>query len=820
MRKLLTILFFALTAVSLFGQAVSSTQMKFTYTIPLQVQTSAGVYDSTGGLIRTLWSNQVRQPGTFTYAWNGLDDLGNQAPAGNYTIKVLRNNVTYTWDGPIGNTGNSWTSDTNNWTGFGLPPFIKLCFVDGTGWIADAESEGQYNLGWLDSHNPNSPHILNPNYLNQVINFSDCATDGTNMYMMNEGGAFATITWTTIFGATTMQSGAFTNGTALVGQTGSGTANNGFNNTTLSIIDQGTAGTNIPTGIAVQPSGNILAISHGSFVFGNTNPPGTNTVFLYDKVTGLATGTNITINDPQQMAFSANGLWVISGSTLALVTGVGTSNTITNPITGLSNPVAVAVERNNNHLFVLDGGTSQQLKEYDATNTLVRTYGDLGGYTDHDPNITLTRLNLDSMATLGTTTRIGAWVSVQENGDVWFSDAGTGARILHVTPSGNTFNYVNQIDYTPTSYNAVIDHNDPTRLFRAYLEYQIDYSVPNQPGDPDPTQGGNGSWKLVRNWEVSGPASLPVGVSDKDVMLSVETLSNGRTYAQVITGVPGGSILDDYEVELPATGPMRYIQTDGRFLQFILQRDGSLTSTNPYSNAVTTSFSVTKQALTGFDSSGNPLRAAAVNVATVNVNPDAQPININGWSIVTPMWPTTGGVYPIYQAPFKGTLGFPHLAGVVAGRSSYLWMNNRERCMVYPDFQGGFSCVDGFGGHAGIAAPAEGHHIIAGYDGQYATWGNSYSDYYEDGLLVGEFTQANPSRSRVINVTPPIAPSGFAGNIGGEMLATVGSDIYMYIPTESGFLPIERWDIGNLSSIHEDSGTGALGDSITLTRLF
>src|SRR5215471_18821563 len=67
---------------------------------------SAGVYDSTGMLVRTLWNAVDNAPGEANpaAAWDGLLDDRSVAPAGNYTVKVLTHACTYTWEGVVGNT--------------------------------------------------------------------------------------------------------------------------------------------------------------------------------------------------------------------------------------------------------------------------------------------------------------------------------------------------------------------------------------------------------------------------------------------------------------------------------------------------------------------------------------------------------------------------------------------------------------------------------------------------------------------------------------------------------------------------------------------
>jgi hypothetical protein len=258
-------------------------------------------------------------------------------------------------------------------------------------------------------------------------------------------------------------------------------------------------------------------------------------------------------------------------------------------------------------------------------------------------------------------------------------------------------------------------------------------------------------------------------------------------------------------------------------------RDGSLQQFGGSGTSPNLTYKVWRYPLTGFDGSGNPIwPSRATFAATVNSNIDTQPkLQGNGYSVPY-AWPSTNGVYVIYQAGAGTTLGHPHLGAFVAGNSSFIWQTHRDECMHVPLFDGGFPSGDntrghacpgtnGYGGHAGINAYAEGKYIYSIYDGQYATWGNKFDQWSEDGLLIGEFTQASPTVSRRIGKTPPLIPYGFAANFLQAAVATVGSDQYLWVGSESGFTPLSEWHISNLGSIVEATGSGRLGSSISLT---
>src|SRR5262245_59383062 len=56
---------------------------------------SAGVFDSTDKLVRTLWSAKTDDPRTTNPAagWDGTLDDGTVAPSGTYTVKLLSHNI-------------------------------------------------------------------------------------------------------------------------------------------------------------------------------------------------------------------------------------------------------------------------------------------------------------------------------------------------------------------------------------------------------------------------------------------------------------------------------------------------------------------------------------------------------------------------------------------------------------------------------------------------------------------------------------------------------------------------------------------------------
>ena len=363
----------------------------------------------------------------------------------------------------------------------------------------------------------------------------------------------------------------------------------------------------------------------------------------------------------------------------------------------------------------------------------------------------------------------------------------------------------------------------PTRVFSGLLEYDVSYdpSIPLSPGDPDPSLGGNGSWKLVRNWAIcadGASGSAHTGISSGNIN-SAERLNNGKAYVEVSSG----SNLLVYRLSDDGTSPMISTTTsftDWKWKQ--LFRDGSLGYTEVASSPIGYTNTVYISSLLGFDSSANPIWNAGDAVAAVTSNSISQPHISGGWNTpFTGVEATTGGYYPIYMQGHiynsTSTTNYPHLGAFVSGNPSYSWTAMPEVCYRIPDYHGEYPCTNSYGGHNGIGPErTEGRSIFLMYDGQYASYGDQIYQYWEDGLLVGQFGNRYPYLNRVYYPAPP----GQAGNIGSFSTVSYNGDIYLYHSDEADHSPIHRWHISNLQSIHEYSATALPGVLTPVQLLF
>ena len=736
-------------------------QILFSFFLPTEAATSAVVYDLNGLLIRTLWSNQHYPAGSRVANWDGKDDTGNVVAAGTYQIRLFYNNVTYTW-GVIGDTSTSWTAP-NSWDAQSKLP-VDMAIAGGIAYTANAYSEGGKNASSFALAAPQQPTALNSaGYLDED---QYVTTDGINVYFAQVGSGWpASVPYVMAWNVAANGYYVFPSGVVPTDGT-----------KVTSVIDQG----NVAAGIAVQTTGNILAVSHAA----------ANQIMLFDKTSGAQLST-ISVPSPGRMAYSPAGvLWYISNATV-------TNGSVTLP--GLVAPLTVAIDPATSNVLVADGGSSQQVKTFNAAGVLLSTYGTLGGYTDCSPTVSKTRLWLDNTAGVGYTTQ--TLLAVAPDSSFWVGDPGN-ARILHISAAGA---YIEEISFLRYLYYVAIDHQNPTRVFADALEYTVDYSRSIQPGD-----GGNPTWALSRNWA----ACVPTGYTGQFGFRfsQVQTLPNGLTYAMT------SSLTGPYNqlAQLPATGPLRFsgqLLTPTQYVFQFFDHSGNLAYWN-----FTTINNVAVQVaysspLTGYDANNWPTYGPAVTVASVpNTAGTITPNGYSGWGQWFAPIPTTGGYYPTYQTAISTPGQDRHLGAVLAGGKNWSWVAAPGAILAAPDGHGTFTDIQPFGGHGGIAAFSEGRFILQGYDGQWGTYASQWMLWSEAGALIGQFGHGFPTPAPVDGTEYPSA----AGNIWTMTTATNGNEIYLYNSDEGYHPGIHQWRISGLDSIHELAGRAPLGGTTML----
>ena len=814
----------------------------FGFNLGANCYTSAGIYNANNELVRTLWRRVYYLSGKYcNFPWDGTDDDGHLLPIGNYTIKVLCNDVTYAWDGVIGNTSSSFS---NFHRGTNSDNVLDLAF-DGGQYIYEAfgYNEGDYDIRRFNINRPQVPaHVIHNNY---CTNYGLVATDGTTLYLANVGNP-PDVTHTTFIIAYKNNDFSQTLFPAY-GRTATLVQTNGDATTFHDCIDihsSGTKGNAYPraTGLAVQRAGGapfrsdggtILAVAHGDTVQMIDKTPqtvlGSDRIYLYEKTSGKAVGS-IHITNPQRIAFDprTGDLWILSiartGINAGTITKMASSNfndlgQVHTPkkqidagvavVTGLSQPLAINVSPDGTTVLVADGGASQQIKAFSTQNgELLWSYGQPGGYST-SPTVTNDKFHFGEGVGLTSTTSAGGAFDGFWVGDGGCHHGGTN-RILNVSSTRAFRQGIGCLSYSNT---VAVVPDDPTRIFWNLLEFKVDYSKPLLPGNA------NHSWTMVNNWAAGTRAPLfnggPHSFFSHDKHL----------YGLVVPTITSGSNGDELD-EFPSDGVMRYTgksfqsqysNSGDQNVAFSLFSNGDLRSSKVDAKGNQTFYRQTISKT--LDAHHNPSWAHPVVLATAVAsakNPQTQKGNpfASQWQL-----PITASNDIVVFDQDRLSTGW-HLGGVPIGGNHFRWRASPTVTSDVPmDGLGSFDVGDGVT-YAGNKVVAEGHNIFYGYHGEF--WNqreaSQYMHFYDDGLFVGQFGTTGDIYSP-LSPTPSTdsAIPGFAGNSYNPAIARNGDDVYYYTNDEHEHGGINRWHILGLDAINEMSATIPMGGNGTLT---
>lgn len=258
---------------------------------------SAGVFDSNNVLVRTLWSASVNDPRIAIITgpnqasvWDGTLDNGTTAPAGNYTIGLLTNNVGYTWEGAIGNSSPDHTNVVATTPVPNAGNDIVSYYLSYGAGINDMAITAAGEMYFVTSYDErdNTMHVAttaNPQYANGILaqgfrntftNQLNCCTDGINTYFHYwDGTADGKSNGVWAISCSTKFAITFPSGTGSIG----GGNFLGLSNTSQFIF-----------GIAVQPAANYIFIarSEASGALSTTW-----SIWTCDKTTGATVVKNL-----------------------------------------------------------------------------------------------------------------------------------------------------------------------------------------------------------------------------------------------------------------------------------------------------------------------------------------------------------------------------------------------------------------------------------------------------------------------------------------------------------------------------------------------
>lgn len=747
----------------------------FNFELKSSLNTSAGVYNSSGVLIRTLWSGARYDVGCYTAAWDGyLDDGVTVAPVGNYTIKLLTNNVQYTWEGGIGDSSTEPLNDDTRLRGNDYRSLVVVGQKVFYSW-GYSEHSAAVNMLLLSDINKRASTPTGRTTQNTLA----MCTDGNIIYSAGDKGYgnYQYATW--IVGSYPADNAdpykpvQFSSGQTITANSGSGDLTDNY---AISL------GTKYIHAIAVQKTGNYLFVARAEI----------NQLQVLNKTTG-ALVQSILLNNITAVAADNNAfLYAITSGAVKkyALNPDGTLSDTGVSFTGLASPSKLTYSIETGKLAVFDNSTFQ-VKIYNPSGgNPVNLIGQPGGYTI-SPYFSADRF-VDA-----------SFIYYQADGSFWIGQPALHS-VLHLNAD---FSLKEETQHIPTSRSTTADQNAPTHIFSNYNEFVRDYSKPLD-------NGANGSWKLFANW------SKGADVSDLnyDGFKNVITLSNGRRYGQVYSG--GG-----YRIcELTATG----LRETGLNIGGDIGRDGTLLDYGDNGSNGNQPTGIYKRLLTGFDNNNNPVWSAPV--LWVANPPTSNYVPWRGYQNKTSGLTAASDKY-IY---FDNGIGLPSLAGdntigyrlgaakpnpANLSTSIPVWVTARTTSYNYSGpypVNGDFDIGNNtgyFAQHSESHAMVYDDDIFWNVNGEF--WQNSEANHWnhvdaKTGLLIGHFgTDGNLAKSTT-------GAPGFAGNAFSVQVVKVGNDYYIYHCDESVHAFVHSWKITGLNTVQITTVPITVSTPITL----
>jgi len=730
-------------------KVISQANASFIFTLNGNANTSAGVFAQDGTLIKTLWSGVPYNAGTYKQYWDGTDNEGMLVTGGSYTVRVLSNNIKYTWEGVIGNTSTAQSGQTVHHAFQGI---YGMAFSGTRAYLALNYNEQLPPIAYINTSAPQAKTFM----LTKGCATAFVATDGNYVYYdgMDPNDLPKTFVYATKV-SDNSEVTSFSNGSSVPIL---------YSRTYANAIDIAYDANSKVSGMAVQKKGRYLFVSHQN----------NNQVHVLDKTTGQLIQI-MYIYTPGGLAIDPNdALWVISGNSVLKynINADGTFSSLMASLNGLISPMALAVSPDGNTVIVADGGNSQQIKAYgNYTGSPLWAYGQAGGY-NNSPDVSNNKFYFADHD------QVHTYINFAADGTFWVGDPGN-CRVMHFTAACA---FIENIMYLPHFYSTAADPNNPTRVFADYLEFKIDYSKSLSPS--------NGSWTLVKNWGYN----ITKDYDDQFYRFRyLTTLSNGHTYAFI------RHIYNLALVELPATGGIRYTGVEMQDMDYQLFADGSLKKATQIVMGQPTTW--TTRALNGFDGSNNPVWGSPTVIATSPPATDKDPLYYgSGNSVVT-----SSNVIVSFDAGLSpvGSTGY-HLGGIKAGSGKWLW---RTANSTFKQYSGAYPADGAYDignnvKYAGSFARALDRTIIWGYHGEF--WKNAetneWTQVYDDGLFLGQFGVAGP------DYTYAEAAPMFAGNaMSVSVVKGADGNGYVYINDEASHGGLHIWKITGLNTIAEQT---------------
>jgi hypothetical protein len=757
----------------------------YQFSLPSTANCSAGVYNASGVLIRTLFSIVSYNQGIYTLQWDGNDDFGNAATGGPFTIKVESSNTIYTPEGVLGNTSDNSTGSTVLRTSPGSQNAMLGIALSGTTlyWALG------YSEQWPGSWYTSTADLNTKTWIGYIgkisLDTTFVCTDGTTVYW----GAFDSYSagHTGVYG--TLVSGntfvTFSSGTSYTDTFSTVWSLAGYSSTTNANI----------TGLAVQQTHNYLFVCRAT----------QNQVLVLNKSTGAVAQTITTITSPGVCCVdTSDNVWIADSvsvkqysvnSSTGVLTATGTAIALTN-VGGLS-------ASSDGTTIAAADMTNQLVKGYSASAAvLVWTIGSGVSYE------TVATVANNKFYWQDARAQYSTFLCYMADGSILIGDS-QNYRVQRFQTSNQTFvaSYGWQHDIDTIN----VDPNNPTRIFCQFGEYNIplnNYVL--------------SAATLVNNWGGNYGSSYDTAQFLKGVV----TLSNGHTYARVRNG--GTQTV----VELVAGGAIRYTGlnlTSGYIpIDSFIDVDGSRVDiSNAGAAGLSGTQTMKRYELTGFDSNPNPLwSSTALTTTSVTVlannavtNSPSPRINKTSNGNLIFFDPTkTGGI-------LTGAGTGYHIGAVPENTSAYIYQGARTTAIstYIGPFPGqgpvipaqeviplGWFDSGNLVNYPGASVCVNGQHVIWGYHGE--GWKNTQTNVWthiddNTGLIIGQFGAKgtdfpNVAASGYNNGNQEAPSAAMAGNALCGELVSVNGNLYLYHGDEQWQGGTHRWHITGLNTLN------------------
>jgi hypothetical protein len=523
------------------------------YSLDGNKKVSAGVYDSDGVKVATLFSMKDQNAGLNSAFWDGKDDLGKPVPLpGNYKAKILKSNISTFVKAVIGNSsldlGGAYKHKT--------PP-KDLFFTADKGYLAGGYSEHQSQQKQFAIAEPN--RLTNEIYRKTTQStYAVCvdSVQGIVYWAGNDPGT--NDSW--IFGTNVadncrpdVPSYQFSAGVHIDEYNPGGGSYSYDKAIALISNDQSLL---IKAFDVQQGSNKFLFVARG------------NILQTFNNTTGLILQTKTLDNPTSVRCLGDSAIWVAENGAVNLysINSDGSLLATTKSIPCGTN-AKIDVSPITNEIAIGDS-TSFQVKFYNqSTMDLIRVFGIEGGINN------TASVDFNKFASID-------YVKFQPDGTFWVGDI-QNSRAVHIS---NDFIYINQISAFDFVRCVQTDQTDITTLFLAKKEFRLTYSESGV------------DWRLVANWSKE---TILDGEAEFEFVV---TLSNGIRYGgggghlnNLYKFTPAGTVLlsNDFPYRIEPDGNVYHIVDHGdEFMEItkaniIEFRSNGMPILSPFSSVVT-----------------------------------------------------------------------------------------------------------------------------------------------------------------------------------------------------------------------------------------